>query len=210
MNFLQFLHRSLFSYSNYRFNGHVKHFVIMFDDTSGLIYIGDRDKGYEKLEDLVQSGLITMYLDQKAGPYIDLMCDLTHFNNQRNQHASRNGSRHHHQNNHRQHHSPSSHSSLMTSSSISRTATSTNGTTPPVNGRPKNFKLSSNNSPTITTSKHHHQQHSPSPSVSSLSRCSVVSHFTLNVSAYHLLNKKSDDHFTGHFLCSYMYDNVLI
>lgn len=50
-----------------RFNGHIKNFLITFDDTSGLIYVGDRDKGYETLQELVQEGMITMYLDHKAG-----------------------------------------------------------------------------------------------------------------------------------------------
>ena len=139
----------------------------MFEDTSGLIYVGDRDKGYEKLEDLVQSGLITLYLDQKAGPYIDLMCDLTQFNNHHNQHPStiHNGtSRQHssHRNQDQQFRihpfSPNSHSTLISS------------TASPLNAKLNSFKLSSNSS---TISKN--QQHSPSPSVSSLSRSSVVS-----------------------------------
>ncbi|ODN02672.1 Beta-chimaerin [Orchesella cincta] len=79
------------------------------------------------------------------------MCDLTQFNNQRNRQASnlRNGSRHRH---HHQTPPPSSHSTVFTMA---------------VNGR-HNFKVSSNSS-TISN----HQQHSPSPSVSSLSRSSV-------------------------------------
>ncbi|XP_035707142.1 N-chimaerin isoform X2 [Folsomia candida] len=60
-----------------KFNGRVKNFKITFDDTSGLIYLESREKGFEHLEDLVQDGLVTMYVEHRAGPYIDLLYDLT-------------------------------------------------------------------------------------------------------------------------------------
>lgn len=165
----------------------------MFDDTSGLIYVGDRDKGYEKLEDLVQSGLITLHLDQKAGAYIDLMCDLTRFNNQHNQQVLNisNGSHQQYylrQHNHQQLHtnsnslsSPNSHSTLVTVPSPSADG-----------NRLNNFKLSSNSS---TYSKI--QQHSPNPSVSSLSRSSMVSkNYTLRL----FLRRKSQSECKKMFL----------
>ena len=64
-----------------RFNGHLKHFMISCDDATGFLYVGDRDKPYHSLQELVQEGLTTLYLDLKAGCYIDLMCDLTNFHN---------------------------------------------------------------------------------------------------------------------------------
>ncbi|CAG7724327.1 unnamed protein product [Allacma fusca] len=76
-----------------RFNGLVKHFIISCDDSTGFLYVGERDKPYHSLQELVQEGLTTMYLDLKAGCYIDLMCDLTHFHNGTNGHQKFNHSR---------------------------------------------------------------------------------------------------------------------
>jgi hypothetical protein len=39
--------------------------------------VGDKDKGCASVQKIVPEGLITLYLDNAAGPYIDLMCDLT-------------------------------------------------------------------------------------------------------------------------------------
>ena len=55
--------------------------MISCDDVTGFLYVGDRDKPYHSLQELVQEGLTTLYLDLKAGCYIDLMCDLTNFHN---------------------------------------------------------------------------------------------------------------------------------
>jgi len=76
---------------SFKFKGHLKSYLITYDDNSGLIYIGEREKGYGRLEELVQEGLITMYLDSEAGPYIDLMCDLTRHNNGGNYHLLNSG-----------------------------------------------------------------------------------------------------------------------
>jgi hypothetical protein len=51
--------------------------------------LGNREKGFEHLEDLVQEGLVTMYVEHKAGPYIELLYDLTRNNDQHGQQRSK-------------------------------------------------------------------------------------------------------------------------
>jgi len=51
----------------------VKNFILSWDESTGFLYVGEKTKSYPTLQELVQEGLITLYLDQKAGSYIDLM-----------------------------------------------------------------------------------------------------------------------------------------
>lgn len=62
-----------------RFCGQVKNFLLSVEETTGFLYMGEKGKSYPTLQELVQEGLITLYLDQKAGSYIDLMCSIARF-----------------------------------------------------------------------------------------------------------------------------------
>lgn len=45
-----------------------------------VFYLEDRKKPYASLIELVQDGLTTLYLDMKAGFYVDIMTELANIN----------------------------------------------------------------------------------------------------------------------------------
>jgi len=64
-----------------RFNGHIKNFIILYDEyAEDKFYIEDQ-KSYPTLEKLVEEGLTTLYLESQAGQYIDLMYELANTKN---------------------------------------------------------------------------------------------------------------------------------
>lgn len=65
-----------FSLPFFRFDENVRHFKLFYD---GQHYVGE--KRFNSLTDLVQDGLITFYIEAKAGCYLDDMASETAYAN---------------------------------------------------------------------------------------------------------------------------------
>ncbi|XP_039289674.1 beta-chimaerin isoform X2 [Nilaparvata lugens] len=56
-----------------RFNSKLSHYKLYYDETECKHYVGSQR--FDTLDDLVAHGLVTLYIELHAGPYITYMCD---------------------------------------------------------------------------------------------------------------------------------------
>lgn len=60
----------------FRFNGKVKHYKLYYEDGQHFVHV---NRKFDSLTELVAHGLVTMYIECEAGPYIELMSDLAQY-----------------------------------------------------------------------------------------------------------------------------------